>query len=90
MLLYLLVGAQLATVGRVSCKVPHTSIPADRRVCLGLVSCPLLDISLHYCECHAPVCAGRLCSVETLDKSENQVSTAGGGTVSLNHHRYIK
>ncbi len=42
-------GAQLATVGGVSCEVPPASLPADSRVCLGLVGRPLLDISLHHC-----------------------------------------
>ncbi|TKS68554.1 Bifunctional apoptosis regulator RING finger protein 47 [Collichthys lucidus] len=68
----LLVGAQLAPVGRVSCEVPPASVPADCRVCLGLAGRPLLDISLHHCEHHAAVCAGRLRPVETLDKSQDQ------------------
>lgn len=72
-----LVGAQLATVGRVSCEVPPASVPADSRVCLGLAGRPLLDISLHYCQHHAAVCAGRLRTVETLDKSHDQVDTEG-------------
>lgn len=73
--LCLLVGTQLATVGRVSCEVPPASIPVDSRVCLGLVGRPLLDISLHYCQRHAAVCAGRLRPVETLDKRQDQVYT---------------
>lgn len=77
MFLYLSVGAQLATVGRVSCEVPPASIPADSRVCLGLAGRPLLDISLHYCEHHAAVCPGRLRPVETLDKGQDQVNTEG-------------
>lgn len=62
-------------MGRVSCEVPPASVPADCRVCLGLAGRPLLDISLHHCEHHAAVCAGRLCPVETLDKSQDQVRT---------------
>ena len=67
----------MATVGRVSCEVPPASVPADSRVCLGLAGRPLLDISLHSCQHHVAVCAGRLRTVETLDKSHDQVDTEG-------------
>lgn len=74
----LLVGAQLATVGRVSGQVSPDSIPADCRVCLGLVGRPLLDVSLRYCERCSSICAGSLRAVETLGKSQDQVHRVGG------------
>ena len=68
-----LAGTQLATVGGVPREILRASIPADCRICLGLVGRPLLDIPLHCGQRHAALCAGGLRSVEALDNSQDQV-----------------
>lgn len=72
----------MGPVGGVSSKVPPAALPADRRVCVGLVVGPLLDVPLRHRQHHAAVGARGLRLVETLVSSCLQVQ-AGLRTVVL-------